>query len=71
MSSSYIVRALFHLMKPKSPPSPLHCKDGPTLIAHVCDSHSASQEKETARKGERCIRSGACDIIYTTKEWQQ
>lgn len=75
MSSSYIVRALFHLMKPKSPPSlpapQLHCKDAPTLIAHVCDSHSASQENETARKGERCIRSGACDIIYTMEEWQQ
>lgn len=36
---------LFLFFAPPAPPKN-------ALIAHVCDSHSASQENETARKGE-------------------
>lgn len=59
MSSSYIVRALFILIKlnivffffflPTAPPPTPTLKTA--LIAHVCDHHSASQENPTGRKG--------------------
>lgn len=71
MSSSYIVRAMFLLIKLTfvlPPPLSTHPTLKTALIAHVCDCHSASQENETARKegGKRCVWSGADEIIIYT-----
>lgn len=57
MSSSYISESLDsfnkadHISAARAP-HPTLPKNTTALITHVCDSHSASQENETASKGE-------------------
>lgn len=52
MSSSYIVGALFVLIKLNIVFPPRPTLKHTTLIAHVCDRHRASQENETVTKGD-------------------
>lgn len=69
MSSSYIVIALFLLIKLNIFRPPPHLKTH-RPIAHVCDKSQCitGEGMKQQEKGKRWVWSGANEIIYTTEK---